>query len=242
MRVAAFLLAASLLGPAAASGQDNKADSTPDTVAAERKAKGGLFGRAKKLAKNKVVKAVAKTAACTMIPGGGAIAGAIDAAGAENTGEAAQGAAAAATGSACMPGIGAGAMPGAGMGGGLGGAGAAAAMTGALPGLMGGGADQDVAAVMGYGPTPGSMPAMIDETTVAACMGLSIAEYRAVSNPTGGKSRPMTKDETKRQQQLAKKVDRQRYAACMMQQVSAVRAVPTAPTEAGATEATRIKK
>ncbi len=238
MRAAAFLLAACLLGPAAASGQDNKPDSTPNTVAAEAKTKGGLFGKAKKLAKNKVVKTIAKTAVCTMVPGGQAIAGAIDAAGADNTGEAAQGAAAAASGSTCMPGMGVGGMPGAGMTGGLGGVGAAASMAGAMPGLMGGGVDQDPGAAMGYGAMPGSMPGMIDEATVAGCMGLSIEEYRAFNNPTGWESRQPTKEEMKRQQQLAKKVDRNRYAACMTQQLSAVRAVPAAPKQAGATEAT----
>jgi hypothetical protein len=219
MRITAFLLAAALLGPAAASGQDTKADSTRDTVAAETKSKGGLFGKAKKLAKNKVVKAVAKTAACTMVPGGQAIAGAIDAAGAENAGEGARGAATAATGSACMPGMGAGAMPGSGMTGGLGEAGAAAAMTGGMPGLMGGDGDQDAAA-MGYGEMPGSMPAMLDEATIAGCMGLTVEEYRAFSDPTGGQSRPMTKHEMKRQQKLVKKIDQQRYQACMLQQMS----------------------
>jgi hypothetical protein len=220
MRAAAFLLAASLFGPAVAVGQDNKPDSTPDTVAAEPKAKGGLFGKAKKLAKNKVVKAVAKTAACTMIPGGGAIAGAIDAAGAGNTGEAAQGAAAAATGSACMPGMGMSGMPGGNVGGGLSEAGVSGAMAGALPGLMGGSAEQDASAAMGYGQTSGSMPAMLDEATIAGCMGLTLEEYRAFSDPTGGQNRPATKDEMKRQQKLVKKIDQQRYQACMLQRIS----------------------
>jgi hypothetical protein len=220
MRVVALILVASLLTPVAASGQNNKTDSAPDSATAETKPKGGLFGKAKKLAKSKVVKTVAKAAACTMVPGGQAIAGAIDAAGAENAGEAAQGAAAATSGSPCMPGLGTGGMPGAGMTGGPGGSSAAVTMSGALPGLMGGGADKGAAAAMGYGETPTGMPAMVDEATVAGCMGLTLEEYRDFSDPTQGESRPMTKSEMKRQQKLAKKVDQQRYAACMMQQIS----------------------
>lgn len=219
MRAIALLLAASLLGPGTILAQANAKDSTPDT-AAESKPKGGLFGKAKKLAKNKVVKAVAKTAACTLVPGGQAIAGAIDAAGSENAGDAAQGAAAAASGSACMPGMAGGALPGSSMAGGLGGAGAAAVMSGAVPGLMGSGADEDGAAAMGYGEMPNGMPGMIDEATIAGCMGLSIEEYRDFSNPTRGQNRPMTKGEMKRQQKLAKKIDQRRYQACMMQQVA----------------------
>ncbi len=75
------------------------------------KKKGGLFGKAKGIMKNKVVQQVAKVAACTMVPGGQVIAGAIDAASSQSAGEAASGAAGAASGSSCMPGMG-----GAGMG------------------------------------------------------------------------------------------------------------------------------
>ena len=70
------------------------------------KKKGGLFGKAKGVMKNKVVQQVAKAAACTMVPGGQAIAGAIDAASSKSAGEAATGAAGVATGSSCMPGMG----------------------------------------------------------------------------------------------------------------------------------------
>ena len=83
---------------------------TPDTAHHKKK---GLFGKAKSVMSNKIVKAVVKTAACTMVPGGQAIAGAIDAASSKSAGEAAQGAAGAATGSSCMPGMGG--MGGAGM-------------------------------------------------------------------------------------------------------------------------------
>ena len=57
----------------------------------------------KGVAKNKVVQSVAKAAACTMVPGGQYVAGAIDAAANKN---AATGAAGAATGSSCMRGLG----------------------------------------------------------------------------------------------------------------------------------------
>ncbi len=79
------------------SGSVETQDTTPK--------KGGLWGKAKKVAGNKVVKAVVKTAACTMVPGGQVIAGAIDAASASSTAEAAQGAAGAAAGTTCMPGM-----------------------------------------------------------------------------------------------------------------------------------------
>nr|MBA3316875.1 hypothetical protein [Gemmatimonadales bacterium] len=76
----------------------------------EKKKGGGLFGKVKSVAKNKVVQQVAKVAACTMLPGGQVVAGAIDAAANKDAVGAAAGAA---TGSTCMPGIGgAGAMAG----------------------------------------------------------------------------------------------------------------------------------
>ncbi len=133
---AAGLLLALAFGPPSAMAQ-SAADTAvvPDTgaIAVEDSApakKGGLWGKAKKVAGNKVVKAVAKTAACTMVPGGQAIAGAIDAASAKSASEAAQGAAGAATGTSCMPAI----------GGAAGAAGAAGAMPGGL-GMMPSGMD-----------------------------------------------------------------------------------------------------
>ena len=75
----------------------------PDSAGAPQSGKkkkgGGLFGKVKGVAKNKVVQSVVKTAACTMVPGGQYVAGAIDAAANKN---AATGAAGAATGSSCM--------------------------------------------------------------------------------------------------------------------------------------------
>ena len=113
------------------SGSVETQDTTPK--------KGGLWGKAKKVAGNKVVKAVVKTAACTMVPGGQVIAGAIDAASASSTAEAAQGAAGAAAGTTCMPG----------MGGAAGAAGAAGPA--AAAGLGASGADPTYAAMAGLG-------------------------------------------------------------------------------------------
>ncbi|MBA3497041.1 MAG: hypothetical protein H0T86_08050, partial [Gemmatimonadales bacterium] len=67
----------------------------------------------KSVAKNKVVRTVVKVAACTVVPGGQLIAGAMDATSGEGVAGAAQGVAGAATGSACMPGGGPAVMPGA---------------------------------------------------------------------------------------------------------------------------------
>ena len=49
-----------------------------DTTQPAPKKHGGLFGKVKGLAKNKVVQQVARTAACNMVPGGQLVAGAID--------------------------------------------------------------------------------------------------------------------------------------------------------------------
>jgi hypothetical protein len=168
------------------------ADSTPHK-------KKGLFGKAKSVMSNKIVKTVAKTAACTMVPGGQAIAGAIDAASSQSAGEAASGAASAATGTACMPGLG-----GAGMGAGMAGAG----MAGAQMAPTGGAYPQGMPTGYGMG---------IDPKPMADCMGLTMEEYNAMTNPTAGEPRGPTKAEMKRQQQLAKKVGNQRLMACQQQ-------------------------
>jgi hypothetical protein len=223
------------------------ADSVPDSTAQKPRGKGGLLGKAKKLAKNKVVQTVAKTAACTMVPGGQAIAGAIDAAAAKNAGEAAQGAASAATGSSCMPGMGgagmagtglAGAgMPGEGMAGmaGAGMAGAASAVGGGpLSAMAGGGmpaggsmstAQMQQMQLMQQMQVPGGSAEDMgyggmmvpDEVGYAQCLGISIDEYRSYTNPTGGEARPVTKSEMKQQMKIAKKVQG-RQQACAMQQ------------------------
>lgn len=75
----------------------------PPESGKKKKKGGGLFGKVKGVAKNKVVQSVVKTAACTMVPGGQFVAGAIDAAANKN---AVTGAAGAATGSSCAAGLG----------------------------------------------------------------------------------------------------------------------------------------
>ena len=138
------LLLAVAVAPLRAHAQNaaptSAADSTDST---SHKKHGGLFGKAKSFAGNRVVKSVAKVAACTMVPGGQAIAGAIDASDAKNAGQAAQGAAAAATGTSCMPGMaGAGAgqagagFAGAGMANAAANAAASSAMSGPPQGMM----------------------------------------------------------------------------------------------------------
>lgn len=80
----------------------------------------GMFGKVKGLAKNKVVKQVAKVALCTAVPGGQVIAGAIDVAETKDIAGAATMAATGGSGS-CMPG-----MTGQGLAGAAAGAGAGA--------------------------------------------------------------------------------------------------------------------
>jgi hypothetical protein len=79
-------------------------DSTLPAAAPQKK---GMFGKIKGLAKNKVVKTVAKAALCTAVPGGQVIAGALDAAETKNVAGAAGAAAGLAGGGGnCMPGMG----------------------------------------------------------------------------------------------------------------------------------------
>lgn len=73
------------------------ADSVP-------KKKKGLFGKLKEVAADKTVQSVAKVAACTMVPGGQYVAGAIDAASSKSAGQATSTAASAASGSNCYGG------------------------------------------------------------------------------------------------------------------------------------------
>lgn len=191
------------------SAADDSASPAPDSTTPKKK--GGLFGKVKGLAGNKVVQQVAKTAACTMVPGGQAIAGAIDAASSKSAGEAVAGAAG---GTSCMPG---------GMGGaGVAGAAAQAAAVEAATAQAG--------AAAGYGaPMPGmpsgamgfgSMEGMPGPEAIAQCMGLTVEEFQDFTDPTRGEPRQMTKGEMKRQAKLGKQVDMRRYQACMMQQMS----------------------
>jgi hypothetical protein len=187
----------------------------PDSAPGVEKKKkgGGLFGKAKKLAGNKVVKQVAKTMACTMVPGGQVVAGAIDAASSDDVGAAAAGAAGAATGQPCMPGIiGAAPNPAAGVPG-VGGLGAAAGAAG-LAGMAYMGPGGETGGAMAYG----GMPAGFDMDAVATCMGLTSEEFLLLSDPTGGTGLEPAAEDMERQRRVAAKVDPARYQACVIQQ------------------------
>ena len=96
--------------------------SQPDTSANQPK-KGGMFGKLKGLAHNKTAQSIAKVAACTALPGGQYVVGALDAkqqAAKNAVAGAATSAVGAATGTSCMPGMSGAAMgmsPSAGVGG-----------------------------------------------------------------------------------------------------------------------------
>ncbi len=130
--------------------QESAASAPAADSAAPAPKKKGMFGKLKSIAGNKTVQSVAKVAACTMVPGGQFVAGAIDAAGHPDAGGVAAGVAGGATGAACgMGGIGTGvggaAVAGAGMTGVPGMAGAASS----VPGLAGvGGASVSTAAAV----------------------------------------------------------------------------------------------
>ena len=214
--------------------------SAPDSVVGEVKKKkgGGLFGKAKHLAGSKGFQQAAKTMACTMVPGGQVVAGAIDAAASKSVGGAAAGAAGAASGQTCMPmGIGATPQPSTGMAGAAG-LGVAAGAVG-LAGIGGGptGGDMDATSgAMGYG----AMPGALGPDEMAACMGLTTEEFLALSDPTGGEPRQLTKEEMDRQSKLAAKVDMGRYQGCMMGQqvnVTADDGEAVAPAGGNLTEA-----
>lgn len=104
----AVLLAFTFLAPESAAAQSGTAvapgvaDSTPAAAAPTKKK--GLFGKVKGVAKNKIVKTVAKAALCTAVPGGQLIAGALDAAETKNVAGAAT-TVATGGGSSCMPGM-----------------------------------------------------------------------------------------------------------------------------------------
>ena len=206
---------------------------TPDSAGAEGSKKGGLFGKAKKFVGNKTVQTVAKTVACNMVPGGQVVAGAIDAASSKNVGEAAAGAAGAASGQTCTPpgmagmgagsmgagAVGAGMMPGVAGVAGVAGVPGVGGVAGMPPGL---GASGLAATMVGAGGLDGAdMDAMSSPDVLAGCMGLTPEEYLAFTNPTGGQSRQPTKAEQKRQRELTKKIDMSRYQACMMARSSA---------------------
>ena len=105
----AVLLASAILAPETGAAQSGAAveaaiaDSAllPAAPAAKKK---GMFGKVKGLAKNKIVKTVAKAALCTVVPGGPVISGALDAVETKNVVGAAS-TALTGGGSSCMPGM-----------------------------------------------------------------------------------------------------------------------------------------
>ncbi|MGH7720717.1 MAG: hypothetical protein ACREON_17960, partial [Gemmatimonadaceae bacterium] len=110
--LAALTLWGAGMGTQAAGAQADSARATSDTGAARAqgdsgtaKKRRGMFGRVRAIAGNRTVQTVAKVAACTVVPGGQFVAGAIDAAASKSVTGAASGAAAAATGTSCMPGM-----------------------------------------------------------------------------------------------------------------------------------------
>jgi hypothetical protein len=73
------LMALGLTIPSIGVAQSGAAGGSPqDATQPAPKKKGGLFGKLKSVAKNKVVQQVAKTAACNMVPGGQLLVGAVD--------------------------------------------------------------------------------------------------------------------------------------------------------------------
>ncbi len=132
----AVLLASAVLVPEIGAAQTGSTvsqltgDSTATAVAPAAKKKKGLFGKVKGLAKNKIVKTVAKAALCTAVPGGSMIVGALDAAETKNVAGAAS--TIATGGGSCMPGMAGMAGPTGGGAAGIGAAGIGAAGVGAL--------------------------------------------------------------------------------------------------------------
>jgi hypothetical protein len=147
-----------------------------DTTQPAPKKHGGLFGKVKGLAKNKVVQQVVKTAACNMVPGGQLVAGAIDNVSAKKAAknaakDAVAGAAlGAATGkSTCGPGL-MGGLGGAGLAKGVAGAGIPGMPTTGMPGV-GTSADQMKQMAEQYqkmGMNPAQIKAMQQQMQVAA--------------------------------------------------------------------------
>ena len=188
--VVPVLLLLAIAWPAAA--QDS-AVSAPaaDSAAPAPKKKKGMFGKLKSIAGNKTVQSVAKVAACTMVPGGQFVAGAIDAAADPDVGGVAAGVAGGATGAACgMGGIGTGVGGAAAAGAGMTGVPGMAGVAGSVPGLAGvGGASVNTAA------------AVSSAATMTAAM---FAKPGAGGDPSGVPATLSAKDEKKMRSMLKK--------------------------------------
>ena len=186
----AVLFAVTLLAPQNTAAQSGSAVApvVADTIAAAaaavvKKKKGGMFGKFKGLAKNKVVKTVGKTALCTVVPGGQLVAGALDAAETKNVAGAAGAAGAAVSGGGgggCMPGMPGMAEAAAPAGGGIGAAGVGALGAGAsavaLPG-------QPSTGMPGMAMSPEQMKQMQEQY---GKMGMDTAQLRAMQQMMAG--------------------------------------------------------
>lgn len=187
----AVLLASIVLVPETGAAQSGSTVTqiTGDSIAAAvapavKKKKGGLFGKVKGLAKNKVVKSVAKVALCTAVPGGSMVASALDAADKKDVAGAAVGAATGNGGAGgCMPGMaGMGAPTGAGVGAAGVGALGAGVSGAALPG-------QPSTGMPGMAMSPEQLKQMQEQY---AKMGMDTAQLRAMmagmqgGSPAGG--------------------------------------------------------
>jgi hypothetical protein len=147
-----------------------------DTNPPAPKKKGGLFGKVKGIAKNKVVKQVAKTAACTMLPGGQMIVGALDAAETKNVAGAAS--TAVTGGGSCMPGMAGMAAPA-----GPGAAGIGAAGVDALGAVAAGVPGQPSTGMPGMAISPDQLKQMQEQY---GKMGMDTARLRAMQQMMAG--------------------------------------------------------
>jgi hypothetical protein len=192
------------------------ASASPDTTApAPKKKKGGLFGKVKGLAKNKVVGAVAKVALCTAVPGGQIVAGALEAKKNKNVAGAAGAASTALTGgsSSCMPGM-------AGMAGGAGAAGMPGGVAGAAAGVAGG--------VAG-----GGIPGM--PTTGVPGAGMSPAQIQAMQMQ-GMPGGAMSPEQLKQMEEQYRKMGmKPAQIKAMQQQMQAMQQMMAAPEDESAT-------
>jgi hypothetical protein len=184
----AVLFAVTFLAPQNTAAQSGSAVApVGDTIAATaaavvKKKKGGMFGKFKGLAKNKVVKTVAKTALCTVVPGGQVVAGALDAAETKNVAGAAGAAGSALSGGGgggCMPGMPGMAAPG-GAAGGIGAAGVGALGAGASAAALPG---QPSTGMPGMAMSPEQLKQMQEQY---AKMGMDSTQLRAMQQMMAG--------------------------------------------------------
>jgi hypothetical protein len=186
-----ILLAAAC--PLAAQDNAPPASAAPDSAAQPVPRKKGMFGKLKSIAGNKTVQSLAKAAACTMVPGGQFVAGAIDAASNASAAGVVQGAAGGATGSACYGGL-------AGMAGGAGAAGVAGTAAGAGAGAALGATGMGNAAGVMAG-----MPGMAGASTAAAMAAMSAMSAMSAHPGAGGQPGELSaKDEKKMRSTLKK--------------------------------------